>query len=58
MVSQPGDPKKELGIPKETDLEGQRDLITRLPYGWGKQTPVLEGTNKILCTPRPRGKDQ
>ena len=45
---QPGDPTKKRGIPRESDLEGQWDLITRLPQGWGKQTPVLEGTNKIL----------
>lgn len=25
------------GIPRESDLEGQRDLITRLPQDWGKR---------------------
>ena len=26
-----------LGIPRESDLEGQQDLITGLPEDWGKQ---------------------
>jgi len=29
--------KDSLGIPRESDLEGQQDLITRLPQDWGKQ---------------------
>ena len=33
---QPGDPTKGLGIPRESDLEGQWNLITRLPQDWGK----------------------
>ena len=33
----PGDPTKGLGIPKESDLEGQWDLTPRLPQDWGKQ---------------------
>ena len=32
-----------------SDLEDQQDLIRGLPQYWGKQTPVLEGTDKI-CT--------
>ena len=46
------DPAKGLGIPRESGLNGQQDLITGLPQDWGKQTPFLEGTNKILhaCT--------
>ena len=55
---QPGDPTKGLGIPKESDLEGQRDLIIGLSQDFRKQTPVLEWTNKILHTPRPRGEEQ
>ena len=31
------DPTKGLGIPREFDLEGQWDLITRLPRDWGKE---------------------
>ena len=27
----PGDPTKELSIPREFDFEGQQDLITELP---------------------------
>ena len=48
--------KDSLGIPKESDLEGPQDLITRL---LGEtETPVLEGTNKTLHAPRLRGKEQ
>ena len=57
--SQPGDLTKGLGIPRESDLEGQWDLITGLSQDWGEtETPVLEGTNKIVHTPRPRGEEQ
>ena len=31
-------------------------MIIGLSWDWGKETPLLEGTNKILCMPRPRGK--
>ena len=37
QASQPGDLKKGLRIPRESDLEGQRDLIIGLPQDWGKQ---------------------
>ena len=37
QASQPGDPTKGLGIPRESGLEGQRDLIIELPQDWGKQ---------------------
>jgi len=37
QASQPGDTTKGLGIPMESDLEAQQDLITRLPQKWGKQ---------------------
>ena len=50
--SQPGNPAKGLGIPKESDFEGQQDLITGLPQDWVKQR-LLEGTNKILWAPGP-----
>ena len=54
----PGDLAKGLGIPRESDFEGQWDLITGHPQQWGKQTPLLEVTNKILHIPEPRGKEQ
>ena len=44
-ASQPGDLTNGLGIPRESDLEGQRDLITKLPQDWGKQR-LLEVTTK------------
>lgn len=31
---------------------------TDLHRTWGKETPLSEGTNKILCTSRPRKKEQ
>ena len=31
QASQPGDLTKELGIPRESDLEGLQDLVTKLP---------------------------
>ena len=52
MISQPGDPVKGLRTPKEFDFEGQWDLITELSHDWGHK--LLEGTNKMLCTPGPR----
>ena len=58
QASQPGDPAKRLGIPRESEFEGQQDLIIGLPQDWGKQTPLLEGTNKMLHAAVPRGKEQ
>ena len=57
QASQPGDLTKGLGIPRESDLEVQRDLIARVPQDWRK-TPDLEDANKTLHTPRLRGKEQ
>ena len=37
QASYPGDLTNGLGIPRESDFEGQRDLITRLPQDWGKE---------------------
>ena len=34
----PGDPTKGLRMSRESDFEGQWDLITELPQDWGKQT--------------------
>ena len=48
-MSQPGDPEKGLSIPRESDFEGQQDLITELSQDWRKQT--LGGDNKTLCIP-------
>ena len=42
--------------PRESDYEGQWDLIIKLPQNWGKR--LLEGTNKTLCTVGPRRKEQ
>ena len=58
QASQPGYLAKGLGILRESDFEGQWDLIAGLPQDWGKQIPLLVGTNKILCTPIPKGREQ
>ena len=59
QASQPGGLTKRLGIPRESDLEGQKDLIKGIPQAWGKhRLPVLEDRNKILCAQRPGGKQQ
>ena len=59
QVSKPGDPTKGLGIPRESDFESQRDLITKISTGLEKtETPVLEGTNETLRAARLRGKEQ
>ena len=39
------------------NLESQWNLITEFPQGWRKQR-LLEGTNKTLHAPGPRGKEQ
>lgn len=41
-------------MPRESDIECQQDLLIVLSQDWGKQIPLLEGTNKIFCAPRPR----
>ena len=37
QASQPGDPTKGLGIPRESGLEVQQDLVIELPQDWGMQ---------------------
>ena len=55
--SQPGGPATRGGIPRESDFEGQWDLIAGLQQDRGKQTPLLEGTHKVVCTLGPRGRN-
>ena len=50
------DPANGLGIPRESNFEGQRDLIIELSQDLGKQT--LEGhKQKFMCT-RTQGKGE
>ena len=57
--SRPGDLPKGLGIPRESDLEGQQDLIIRLPQDWGKQRfQSWRAQIKPCMHPRLRGKKQ
>ena len=41
----PGDPTQGLRMSRESDFEGQWDLMTELPQDWEKQR-LLESTNK------------
>ena len=43
-------------MPREFDFGGQWDLITELTQDWGNR--LSEGTNKTLCVPGPRRKEQ
>ena len=58
QASYTGNLAKALCIPKESDFTGQQYLITGLLQAWGKETPLLEDTNKIWHAPGPRGKEQ
>ena len=42
--------------PREFDFGGQWDLIIELTQDWGNR--LLEGTNRTLCTPGSRRKEQ
>lgn len=56
QTSQPGDLSKGLRRnPQESGLKGRQILIIGLREDWRNETAVLEGINKILHTPRPRG---
>ena len=57
QASQPGDLTKGLGIPRESDLEGQGIWLQDFHRGLRK-TPDLEGACKTLPAPRPGGKEQ
>ena len=43
-------------IPRESDFEGQWDLITEFPQDW--ENRLLEGRKKTLCAPGPRRKER
>ena len=59
QTSQPGDPTKRLGIPRVSGLEETVGYDYRPSRGLREiETPVLEGKNKILYTPRHRGEKQ
>ena len=56
--SQPGNLRKGLGIPRESDFVGQWEFIPGLPQDWGNRDSTLGGweqdTNKLWLAPRPR----
>ena len=55
QASQPRDLAKRLGIPRESDTEGQQDLITGFLQDWGKtETPLVEDT-KSSCAHQDPG---
>ena len=55
-ASQAGDPAKELGIPSESDFEGQWDSITGLPQDWRIQRLHSGRTQTKSCTCQNPGK--
>ena len=56
QASQHGDPAMGLRIPQNYDFEGQRDFTS---MGLGEtETWLLEGTNKRLHGPGPKGKEK
>ena len=57
QASQLGDPTEGLGFPRESDFEGQWDLIMGLHRTGGNRDSTLS-RNKILCMPRPSGTEQ
>ena len=55
QASQPRDLTKGLGIPRESVLEGQKNLITGLPQHWGKQRlQSWRHSQNLLCTKTQR----
>jgi len=48
--------KRDLEPPTEFDSGGHWDLIAELPEDLGNR--LLEATNKTLCAPRARRKEQ
>ena len=57
QASQPGDPIKGLGIPRESDFEGQWDLVTGLPQDWEKDFTFGGQKQNFSCT-KTWGKEQ
>ena len=55
-ITTTADPDFFPALPSEFVFGGQWDLITELPQDWGNR--LLEGTNKTLCAPGPRTKEQ
>ena len=49
---------KRLRIPRESDLKGHGILLQDFHRTGGKETSVLEDTNKTWHAPRLRGKEQ
>jgi len=54
-ASQPEDPAKGLGIPREYGFEGQQDLITGLPQDWGRQRLHFWSAQTKSCTNQDPG---
>ena len=58
QASQTGDPEKWLGIPRESDFEGQWDLITGLPQDWENKRLHSWRAQTKSCAHQDRGKEQ
>ena len=54
LQPQPGDLTKRLGIPRESDLEGQQDLLIGFPWDCGKQRLQSWSAQSLACTKTQR----
>ena len=54
--SQPGDLGNGLGDPRESDIEGLRDLTAGLPQDWGNRDSALGGHKQNLVFTRTKDK--
>ena len=58
QASQPGDSTKRLGLFRDSDLEGQQDLIIGLPQDWGnkimKDSTLAGHKQNLACTKTQR----
>ena len=57
QASQPGNPAKGLGIPRESDFKDQWDLITGLSRDWEKQTRKAPTKSCMHQDPGERSSD-
>ena len=55
QTSQSGDPAKGLSIPRQSDFDGQWDLITELPKQWGNRDSWRAQTNLVHTRTQGKG---
>ena len=55
QTSQSGDPAKGLSIPRQSDFDGQWDLITELPKQWGNRDSWRAQTKLMRTRSQKKG---